>query len=208
MRAAMAAKLEAVRPSRVQVQTYGLIGLFWGDGLSDISRSFVHEHVHPAVRHPALHAREEGTLLPLHAHPDALGPRSPYPRGQARVVVLVLHGHRSHTIIGGRTCTSAQAHTHMYNRIVVLTDMGFFAPDLEIVILARTSFGTVPTRIANFWLQGPSIPVFYTLAPFPTCNNDHYHDHTHREDAHGDRPRAPLPAHADHGRHLPWCVHT
>lgn len=37
----------------------------------------------------------------------------------------------------------------------MISDVGFYAPDLEIVILARTSFGTVPTRIANFWLQGP-----------------------------------------------------
>jgi hypothetical protein len=40
------------------------------------------------------------------------------------------------------------------NRIVVLTDMGFHAPELEIVIQARTSVGTIPTRIKDFWLQG------------------------------------------------------
>lgn len=35
--------------------------------------------------------------------------------------------------------------------------MGFFAPELEIVILARTSVGTIPIKIKNFWLQGPSV---------------------------------------------------
>ncbi len=32
--------------------------------------------------------------------------------------------------------------------------MGFYAPALEIVILARTSVGTIPTKIKDLWLTG------------------------------------------------------
>ena len=40
------------------------------------------------------------------------------------------------------------------DRIVLHSEMGFHAPDLEVLILAKTSVGTIPISIKEFWLQG------------------------------------------------------
>ncbi|KAM3571860.1 hypothetical protein VYU27_006115 [Nannochloropsis oceanica] len=40
------------------------------------------------------------------------------------------------------------------DRIVMHMNMGFQAPDLKIVILAKTSYGTIPIKIKDFYLQG------------------------------------------------------
>lgn len=40
------------------------------------------------------------------------------------------------------------------DRIVLHMGFGFHAPELEVVILARTGVATIPIAIKDFWLQG------------------------------------------------------
>ena len=44
------------------------------------------------------------------------------------------------------------------DRIVLHMGFGFHAPELEVVILARTGVATIPIAIKDFWLQGMSVP--------------------------------------------------
>lgn len=81
---------------------------------------------------------------------------------------------------------------------------GFHAPELEVLILAKTGMATIPIAIKDFWLQGKTHHTTHRRLPHCWA---HASGRWCRSDAHGGGAGASVPARGDGVLHLPGQAH-
>lgn len=89
-------------------------------------------------------------------------------------------------------------------RLVMHMGFGFHAPELEVLILAKTGMATIPIAIKDFWLQGKAHHTTHRRLPHCWA---HASGRWCRSDAHGGGAGASVPARGDGVLHLPGQAH-
>ena len=105
-----------------------------------------------SLRNPTLHIREKSSLYDVSKdHHTYLVSfiNSAQPTRKTNEVIYLLSLSHSLSIIYNRVDYKIPE-----DRIVLHMGFGFHAPELEVVILARTGVATIPIAIKDFWLQG------------------------------------------------------